>query len=142
MENWYKVLTPFYAIRGAILRFMYGIVLVYVSRLNPVLNWKLPVLLISGMIVVWLFGKLLFSVFELIISIPYQRDPRNYCGAGFVINKTKKKIENVNHLISISERYKNPIYRDELENFIPLFYLMFLAGLFVGFCIPLPSINM
>lgn len=142
MKNWYSILTTFYAIRGGIIKFMYGFVLIYLYRLSPV-NWKLPVILLLGMVLVWLFNKLLFSVFELIISIPYQRDPRNYCGAGFVINKSKKKVEAVNHLISISERYKNPNYRDELEKrFTSLFYLMFFAGLFVGFCIPLPSINM
>lgn len=142
MKNWYNILTPFYAIRGGIVKFLYGFVMVYVCRLSPT-NWKLPVLVLLGMIIVYLINKLIFSVFELIVTKSYQRDPCNYVPNGFVINKKTKKIENANHFVTIRERYKNPKYREELEDrFEFLHYNMFCIGLMMGYCIPRLSINM
>jgi len=138
MKDWCHVLTPFYVIRGAIRNFGYGFVFVYVCRLNPIFNGKLLVLLSLGMLCVWLFSKLIYSIFESVIYKHYKEDSQNWKESGVVLNKKTKKLEPVNNLITVSERYSNPNYREYLKNkFGFLLYLMVVFGMIVGVIIPI-----
>ena len=138
MKDWYRILTPFYVIRGAIRNFGYGFVFVYVCRLNPIFNGKLLVLLSLGMLCVWLFTKLIFSIFESVIYKHYKEDSQNWKESGVVLNKETKKLEPVNHLITISEKYLNPNYRKYLKNnFGFLLCLMVVFGMIVAMITPI-----
>lgn len=138
MKDWCRVLTLFYVISGAIRNFGYGFVFVYVCRLNPIFDGKLLVLLSLGMLCVWLFSKLICSIFELVIHKHYKEDPQNWKESGVVLNRKTKRLEPVNHLITVSEKYSNPNYREYLKNkFGFLLCLMIVFGMIVASVTPI-----
>ena len=129
-KNWFSILTTFYGIAESIKLFGYGFITVLVSGMligQGILR-RIGALL-CGLLVVWLFTKLLYSLFDLVTYNSYSKDPSNYRESGILLNKNTKKLEAVNHLITIKERYSVPGYKRDLhKKYDVMFVLMFILG--------------
>ena len=137
MKNWHLILTNFYGVAESIKNFGYGFVTIFVGK-TLIHEEMLRIIgaILSGLLVVWLFTKLLYSVFQLVINNSYSEDPSNYRESGIILNTRTKKCEEVNHLITVKERYSNAGYKDYLQRkYGILFILMFFIGAMTGHAI-------
>jgi hypothetical protein len=137
MKNWHLILTNFYGVAESIKNFGYGFVTIFVGK-TLIHEEMLRIIgaILSGLLVVWLFTKLLYSVFQLVINNSYSKDPSNYSESGIILNTRTKKCEEVNHLITVKERYSNAGYKDYLQRKYGLqFILMFFLGAMTGLII-------
>ena len=129
-KDWFSILTTFYGVAESIKLFGYGFITVFTYE--TLIQQGLPRLigaLICGLLTVWLFTKFLYSAFEAITYNSYTKDPSNYRESGILFNKDTKKLEGVNHLITIRERYSVPGYKQHLHNkYNVLIVLMFILG--------------
>ena len=129
-KDWFSILTTFYCVAESIKLFGYGFITVLVYRMligQGIL--RMIGALLCGLLVVWLFTKLLYSLFDLVTYNSYSKDPSNYRESGILFNKDIKKLEGVNHLITIRERYSVPGYKQHLHNkYNVLIVLMFILG--------------
>ena len=129
-KDWHSILTKFYGIAESIKYFGYGFVTIFVGK-TLIHEEMLRIIgaILSGLLVVWLFTKLLYSVFQLVINNSYSEDPSNYRESGIILNTRTKKCEGVNHLITVKERYSNVGYKEYLQRKYGLqFILMFFLG--------------
>ena len=127
-KDWFSILTTFYGIAESIKLFGYGFITVLVSGMCQEILRRIGALL-CGLLVVWLFTKLLYSLFDLVTYNSYSKDPSNYRESGILLNKNTKKLEAVNHLITIKERYSVPGYKRDLhKKYDVMFVLMFILG--------------
>ena len=136
--KWYSLLTPFYGVVESIKRLGYGFVPIYLFRIHLEHPSILKSICLSslGIIFIWVLGKFLQSLFELSISHWYVKDVNNYCESDAVLNRESKKLEMVNHLITVSERYSNPEYRKYLfKIFSVAHFVMLVIGIIMGFMI-------
>lgn len=137
MKNWHLILTNFYGVAESIKNFGYGFVTIFVGK-TLIHEEMLRIIgaILSGLLVVWLFTKLLYSVFQLVINNSYSKDPSNYRESGIILNTRTKKCEEVNHLITVKERYSNAGYKEYLQRKYGLqFILMFFLGAMTGLII-------
>jgi hypothetical protein len=137
MKNWHLILTNFYGVAESIKNFGYGFVTIFVGK-TLIHEEMLRIIgaILSGLLVVWLFTKLLYSVFQLVINNSYSEDPSNYRESGIILNTRTKKCEGVNHLITVKERYSNAGYKEYLQRKYGLLYiLMFFIGAMTGLII-------
>lgn len=136
-KNGFSILTTFYGIAESIKLFGYGFITVLVYRMligQGIL--RMIGALLCGLLVVWLFTKLLYSLFDLVTYNSYSKDPSNYRESGIILNTKTKKCEGVNHLITVKERYSNAGYKDYLQRkYDFLFILMFFLGAMIGLII-------
>jgi hypothetical protein len=137
MKNWHLILRNFYGVAESIKYFGYGFVTIFVGK-TLIHEEMLRIIgaILSGLLVVWLFTKLLYSVFQLVINNSYSKDPSNYRESGMLLNKNTKKLEAVNHLITIKERYSVPGYKRDLhKEYNVMFVLMFILGVVTAIAI-------
>ena len=136
-KDWHSILTKFYGIAESIKYFGYGFVTIFVGK-TLIHEEMLRIIgaVLCGLLVVWLFTKLLYSVFQLVINNSYSEDPSNYRESGIILNTRTKKCEGVNHLITVKERYSNAGYKEYLQRKYGLqFILMFFLGAMTGLLI-------
>ena len=136
-KNWFSILTTFYGVAESIKLFGYGFVPVFVCRtLNDQGMYRMIGALLCGLLAVWLFTKFLYSLFDLATYNSYAKDPSNYRESGMLLNKNTKKLEAVNHLITIKERYSVPGYKRDLhKKYNVMFVLMFILGVVTAIAI-------
>lgn len=138
--KWESLLTSFYGVVESVKKFGYGFALVYLFRmpLNHPSFWKSIFLTVLGLIAVWIVGKMLYSLFELSINPWYEKDVSNYRESGIVLNSKTKKVEGVNHFITVSERYSNSEYQKYLlKTFGFIHLIMFFVGTSMGYLAPI-----
>ena len=136
-KDWYSILTTFYGVAESIKYFGYGFVIIFTGRML-IHQEMLRIIgaVLSGLLIVWLSTKLLYTAFELIINYSYSKDPSNYCESGILYNKKTKKLEAVNHRITVSERYAIAGYKVDLQKkYGLLFIVMFFIGSMTGLMI-------